>query len=198
VHAQLRPAIVILAIFTLLTGLLYPVALTGLAQVLFPYQANGSLIERGERVIGSELVGQAFDAPGYFWGRPSATSPFPYNPAASEGSNLGPGNPLLEQAVRLRAEALQADSPENAGPIPVDLVTASASGLDPHISIAAALYQVPRVARERGASEAAIRALVEDYIEERQFDYLGEPRVNVLMLNLALDEAYPKQVDTIQ
>jgi K+-transporting ATPase ATPase C chain len=186
--AQLRPAIVTLALFTLLTGMLYPLAVTGLAQVLFPRQANGSLIERNGQVIGSELIGQAFDDPRYFWGRPSATAPFPYNAAASSGSNLGPTNPALVDAVKSRIEALRKADPGNTAPIPVDLVTASGSGLDPHISVAAALYQVPRVARQRGLSEEQVRALVDKYTEGRQFGFLGEPRVNVLMLNLAIDE----------
>jgi len=186
--AQLRPAIVILALFTLMTGVLYPLAVTGLAQVIFPWQAKGSLIERNGQVIGSELIGQAFDDPRYFWGRPSATAPFPYNAAASSGSNLGPTNPVLEEAVKSRIDALHNADPGNTQPIPVDLVTASGSGLDAHISVAAALYQVSRVARERGLSIEQVRALVYKYTQGRQFGFLGEPRVNVLMLNLALDE----------
>ena len=186
--AQLRPAIVILALFTLMTSVLYPLAVTGLAQVIFPWRANGSLIERNGQVIGSELIGQAFDDPRYFWGRPSATAPFPYNAAASSGSNLGPTNPALEEAVKARVDALHAADPGNTQPIPVDLVTTSGSGLDPHISVAAALYQVPRVARERGLSGEQVRALVNEHTEDRQFGFLGEPRVNVLKLNLALDE----------
>ncbi len=185
---QLRPAIVILALFTLMTGVLYPLAVTGLAQAIFPWQANGSLIEQNGQVIGSELIGQAFDDPGYFWGRPSATAPFPYNAAASTGSNLGPTNPALEEVVKARIDALHKADPGNTQPIPVDLVTASGSGLDPHISVAAALYQVSRVARESGLSEEQLRALVSKYTEGRQFGFLGEPRVNVLKLNLALDE----------
>jgi K+-transporting ATPase ATPase C chain len=187
-----------LAIFTLLTGLAYPFAVTGLAQALFPHQANGSLLEHNGRVIGSELIGQPFEDPAYFWGRPSATALFPYNAAASGGSNLGPVNPALEEAVQERIDALRDADPNNSAPIPVDLVTASASGLDPHISVAAALYQIPRVARERGASEPAVRALVEQHREDRQFGLLGEPRLNVLKLNLALDEAFPKNSDGIQ
>ncbi|WP_376793470.1 potassium-transporting ATPase subunit KdpC [Thermoflexus sp.] len=185
---QLRAAIVILAALTLLTGLIYPLVVTGIAQTVFPYQANGSLILRDGRPVGSELIGQPFTDPKYFWSRPSATPSFPYNAAASGGSNLGPTNPALIEAVRRRVEALRAVDPENPQPIPVDLVTASGSGLDPHISVAAALYQVPRVARARGLPEEQVRALVEGYIEGRLFGILGEPRVNVLQLNLALDE----------
>jgi K+-transporting ATPase ATPase C chain len=185
--SQLRPAMVCLVFFTLLTGLAYPLAMTGLAQAVFPYEANGSLLERGGRVVGSEIIGQPFDDPRYFWGRPSATSPFPYNAAASAGSNLGPTNPALEEAVKARVAALRAADPGNTQPIPVDLVTASGSGLDPHISVAAALYQVPRVARARGLSQEQVRALVGQFTEGRQYGLLGEPRVNVLKLNLALD-----------
>lgn len=186
-RAQLRIGVVTLALFTLLTGLAYPMAVTGIAQLIFPRQANGSLIERDARVVGSELIGQSFTDPKYFWGRLSATAPFPYNAAASSGSNLGPANPALEEAVRARIEALQSADPGNVSPVPVDLVTASASGLDPHISVAAALYQVPRVARVRSLSEEQVRLLVEQYTQGRQLGFLGEPRVNVLKLNLALD-----------
>jgi K+-transporting ATPase ATPase C chain len=187
-----RPAVVLLAAFTLLTGLLYPLVVTGLAQAIFPYQANGSLIRTSGApgiggTAGSALIGQPFDDPGYFWGRPSATVPFPYNAGASSGSNLGPSNPALVEAVRARLAALREADPGNTQPVPVDLVTASASGLDPHISVAAALYQVPRVARARGLNAEAVRQLVAQQTEDRQFGILGEPRVNVLKLNLALD-----------
>jgi K+-transporting ATPase ATPase C chain len=187
-----RPAVVLLAAFTLLTGLLYPLVVTGLAQAIFPYQANGSLIRTSGALgiagtAGSALIGQPFDDPGYFWGRPSATVPFPYNAGASSGSNLGPSNPALVEAVRARLAALREADPGNTQPVPVDLVTASASGLDPHISVAAALYQVPRVARARGLDEDAVRQLLAQQTLGRQYGILGEPRVNVLKLNLALD-----------
>jgi K+-transporting ATPase ATPase C chain len=185
---QLKPALMVFLVLTLLTGLVYPLAVTGLAQILFPHQANGSLIVREGKTIGSELIGQPFDAPRYFWGRPSATSPFPYNAAASSGSNLGPTNPALAEAVKARVAALRAADPGNDAPIPIDLVTASGSGLDPHISPAAAAYQSRRVARARGLSTADVQRLVDQHIEGRQFGLLGEPRVNVLLLNLALDE----------
>ena len=176
-----------LVIWTLLTGLVYPLVVTGLAQLLFPHQANGSLVVRDGKVIGSELIGQYFDQPKYFWSRPSATSPVPYNAAASSGSNLGPTNPALVEAVRGRVAALRAADPGNDNPIPVDLVTASGSGLDPHISLAAAAFQVRRVARARGLKEGAVERLVMQYTQGRQFALLGESRVNVLRLNLALD-----------
>ncbi|HET9960763.1 MAG TPA: potassium-transporting ATPase subunit KdpC [Nitrospiraceae bacterium] len=185
---QLKPALKVFLLLTVLTGLVYPLAVTGLAQMLFPYQANGSLIVRDGRTIGSELIGQPFDAPRNFWGRPSATSPFPYNAAASSGSNLGPTNPALAEAVKARVAALRAADLGNDAPVPVDLVTASGSGLDPHISPAAAAYQARRVARARGLSTADVQRLVDQHIEGRQFGLLGEPRVNVLLLNLALDE----------
>ena len=191
---QLRPALVSLALLTLITGVIYPLAVTGIAQVAFPVQANGSLIVKDGEPVGSALIGQPFDDPKYFWGRLSATSPFPYNAfdaqtlTASSGSNYGPLNPALIDAAQARVDALRAADPGNTAPIPVDLVTASGSGLDPHISVAAALYQVPRVARARGLSEDAVRAQVLRYTEDRQLGVLGEPRVNVLELNLALDE----------
>lgn len=186
-RAQLRPALVALAALTLITGFLYPLVITGLAQVLFPQQANGSLILIDGKPVGSSLIGQPFDAPQYFWGRPSATAPFPYNAAASSGSNLGPTNDTLMKAVQARIDALKATDPDNPLPVPVDLVTASGSGLDPHISPASAAYQVRRVARVRGVEEGMIRQLVSQHTEGRQFGILGEPRVNVLALNLALD-----------
>ena len=176
-----------LLIFTVLTGLVYPLVVTGIAQLVFPHQANGSLITRNGQTVGSNLIGQSFDDPKYFWGRLSATGPFPYNAAASSGSNLGPSNPALLEAVKARIAALQSADPSNTQPIPVDLVTASGSGLDPDISVAAALYQLPRVARLRGLTESALRTLVDKYTTARQFGFLGEPRVNVLELNLALD-----------
>ena len=183
----IRPALMTLLIFTLLTGVIYPLVVTGVAQLVFPHQANGSLITANGQTVGSDLIGQQFDDPRYFWGRLSATGPFPYNAAASSGSNLGPSNPALLDAVQARIADLKAADPTNTQPIPVDLVTASGSGLDPNISIAAALYQIPRVARLRGLSETAVRALVDQFTQGRQFGFLGEPRVNVLKLNLALD-----------
>ena len=185
--AYLRPALVSLIFFTLITGVAYPLVVTGIAQVIFPFQANGSLIVKDGKVVGSALIGQTFDEPKYFWGRPSATSPFGYNAGASSGSNLSPTNPDLIKAVQGRVEALRAADPGNTAPVPVDLVTASGSGLDPHISPAAALYQVPRVARERKLAPDAVRALVERNTDGRFLGLLGEPRVNVLALNLALD-----------
>lgn len=184
---QLRPALMMLLVLTVLTGVMYPLAVTGLAHLLFPTQANGSLMTRDGKVIGSELIGQYFDEPQYFWGRPSSTAPYPYNAAASSGSNLGPTNPVLIEAVKTRVAALRAADPGDEAPVPVDLVTASGSGLDPHISPAAALYQAHRVARVRGVQESQVKDLVALHTEERQFGVLGEPRVNVLKLNLALD-----------
>jgi K+-transporting ATPase ATPase C chain len=183
----LRPALTILGLMTLITGILYPLLITGLAQGIFPRQANGSLIVREGRPVGSELIGQPFSDPRYFWGRLSATSPFPYNAASSTGSNLGPTNPALVEAVKVRIAALRTADPGNRLPIPADLVTASGSGLDPHISVEAALYQVGRVARARGLSEERVRKLVVQNTAGRQLGVLGEPRVNVLELNLKLD-----------
>jgi K+-transporting ATPase ATPase C chain len=165
----------------------YPLAVTAVAQIVFPNQSNGSLIVKDGQILGSSLIGQPFDDPKYFWGRLSATSPFPYNAGASSGSNLGPLNDTLTDAARARINALQQADAQNTAPIPIDLVTASGSGLDPHISIAAARYQVSRVARIRGMSEVQVQALVSRFTEDRQFGILGEPRVNVLLLNLALD-----------
>ncbi|MDE3049650.1 MAG: potassium-transporting ATPase subunit KdpC [Nitrospirota bacterium] len=186
-RTQLRPALVALVALTLITGLLYPLVITGLAQMFFPRQANGSLILIDGKPVGSSLIGQPFDEPKYFWGRPSATSPFSYNAAASSGSNLGPTNDALIKAVQARIDVLKDVDPGNILPVPVDLVTASGSGLDPHISLAAAEYQVRRVARVRGLDETVVRRLMAQHTERRQLGVLGEPRVNVLTLNLALD-----------
>lgn len=193
ISQQLRPAFLMLLILTVITGVIYPLVVTGIAQVAFPHQANGSLIVIGNKTYGSELIGQQFDDPRYFWGRLSATGAFQYNAfnartlTGSSGSNYGPLNPALMERVQARVEKLKAADPNNTDPIPVDLVTASGSGLDPHISVAAALYQVSRVAQARGLSDEAVRILVRQYTEGRQFGLLGEPRVNVLELNLALD-----------
>jgi K+-transporting ATPase ATPase C chain len=184
---HLRPALVSLVFLSLITGVAYPLVVTAIAKVVFPHQAGGSLIEKDGKVVGSRLIGQPFDDPKYFWGRPSATSPHPYNAGASSGSNQGPTNPALTKAVQERVDALRAADPGNTTPVPVDLVTASGSGLDPHISPAAALYQVRRVAKARNFDEAKVRQLVEAHTEGRQLGFLGEPRVNVLALNLALD-----------
>lgn len=184
---ELKPALLMLALLTVVTGGLYPLVVTGLAQGVFPHQANGSLIERDGRVMGSARIGQPFSAPKYFWSRPSTTGPVPYNAGASSGSNLGPLNPALEEAVKARIAALKASDPGNTTPIPVDLVTASGSGLDPHISPAAAEWQVARVARARGLDAGRVRTLVAAHTEGRTFGVLGEARVNVLALNLALD-----------
>ena len=184
---QIRPALTMLVLLTVLAGLVYPLAVTGLAQLFSQDQANGSLIVREGKVIGSRLIGQYFDKPEYFWSRPSATSPFPYSAAASDGSNLGPTDPALIEAVNARVAVLRAADPGNDSPIPIDLVTASGSGLDPHISPAAALYQAKRVARARGLDEAIVQTRVAEHTEDRQFKLLGERRVNVLQLNLALD-----------
>jgi K+-transporting ATPase ATPase C chain len=185
--AHLRAATLMLLLLTGLTGVIYPVVVTGIAQLLFPRQANGSLIVKDGKPVGSELIGQPFNEPRYFWSRPSSTGPFPYNAGASSGSNLGPTNPDLLKGVTDRADALKKADPENTAPIPVDLVTASGSGLDPHITPAAAFYQVTRVARERGMPGERLRQLIAEHTEGRQLGILGEPRVNVLRLNLALD-----------
>jgi potassium-transporting ATPase KdpC subunit len=184
---MIRSALVMLALMTVLTGLAYPLVVTGLAQILFPQRANGSLIERDGKVVGSELIGQPFEDMRYVWSRPSATSPFAYNSGSSSGSNLGPTNPALLEAVKERVDKLRQAHPDQTGPVPTDLVTASASGLDPHISPAAADYQVTRVAKARGLSAAQVREIVAAHTEGRTFGVLGEPRVNVLKLNLALD-----------
>lgn len=189
--SELRPASISFLLLTVLTGVVYPLVVTGVGQALFADQANGSLIRSGDRLIGSQLIGQPFSGPEYFFGRPSATGPQPYNGAASSGSNQGPTNPALAAAVTDRVAALRALDPGNAAPLPVDLVTASASGLDPHISPAAAEYQVPRVARARNRPETEIRTLVEQATQGRTLGLLGEPRVNVLQLNLALDGKAP-------
>jgi K+-transporting ATPase ATPase C chain len=184
---QLRTAALVFFTLTILTGVLYPSLVTVLAQVLFPHQAKGSLIRSGGEVLGSDLIGQPFTKPEYFWGRLSATGPFPYNAAASSGSNYGPMHPALKEAAESRIAALGTNGSETEK-VPVDLVTSSASGLDPHISLAAAEYQVPRVAAARNMTADAVRKLVGQHTEGRQFGVLGEPRINVLRLNLALDE----------
>jgi K+-transporting ATPase ATPase C chain len=183
----IRTALLLFAVMTLLTGIVYPFAVTGLAQALFPRQANGSLIKINKGKTASELVGQPFSEPRYFWGRPSATMPVAYNGASSTGSNLGPSNPALKETIQKRIAALLAADPENSLPVPVDLVTTSGSGLDPHISPAAALYQAPRIAKARGIDEGKVADLVRMHIRDRQFGIFGEPTVHVLCLNMALD-----------
>ncbi|QKH34693.1 potassium-transporting ATPase subunit KdpC [Achromobacter pestifer] len=187
----LRPALVVFAALSLVTGLAYPFLTTGIAAAVFPHEAAGSLIKQGDRVVGSELIGQSFTSPGYFWGRPSATAPMPYNGAGSSGSNLGPRNPALADAIQARIAALKAADPDNPVPVPVDLVTASGSGLDPHISPAAAAYQAARVARARDLPRAQIDALIQAHTEKPWLGVLGDPAVNVLTLNLALDQLRP-------
>jgi K+-transporting ATPase ATPase C chain len=187
-HLHLKPAILMLLVWTVLTGVVYPAAVTAVAHLFFPAQATGSLItESNGKTVGSRLIGQNFTDPGYFWGRPAATTPHPYNAGASSGSNQGPTNPGLFDAVRARIAALTGADPDNPAPIPVDLVTASASGLDPHISLAAAEYQLHRVAQSRHMDQNQLRDLVAEHTEGRTWGVLGEPRVNVLELNLALD-----------
>lgn len=188
-NLQLRPALTLFVALSIVTGLAYPMAVTGIAQVAFPDAANGSLVIRDGRPVGSALIGQSFSDPQHFWSRPSATSPMPYNAANSSGSNQGPSHPALADAVKARIEALRAADPGNTAAVPVDLVTASASGLDPHISRAAADYQVARVARARGLPVARVRSLVAQYTEAPLLGFIGEPRVHVLRLNLALDAA---------
>lgn len=185
---QMRPALLMLVALTVITGFAYPLLVTGLSQVFFPGKANGSLIQKDGKTVGSALIGQTFDDPRYFWSRPSATTPA-YNAGASSGSNLGPSNPALHKAVQERVEKLHQSDPQNSTPIPIDLVTASGSGLDPDITPAAAYWQVPRVARVRGVPEERMRALVDRHIEKRFLQLLGEPRVNVVALNLDLDTA---------
>src|SRR5947208_1868913 len=186
-RAHIRPALVLLAVLTVLTGVVYPLVVTGIAQAVFPRQANGNLIVKDGKPVGSSLIGQPFDDPKYFWSRPSATTPFAYNAGSSSGSNLSPTNPDLVKAVQGRVDALRAADPSNTAPVPVDLVTASGSGLDPHISPAAALYQTARVAKARRLDADTVRGLVERHTEGRWLGIFGEPRVNVLELNLALD-----------
>jgi K+-transporting ATPase ATPase C chain len=184
---HLRPALLIFVLLTALTGIVYPLLVTVIAQTVFSYQANGSIVMRDDKPVGSELIGQPFDDPRYFWGRPSTTGPVPYNAAASTGSNLGPTNPAHLDAVKGRVEAVRRAHPDQSGSVPADLVTTSASGLDPHISPAAAEYQVSRVAQARGVSTDQVRQLIFTHTEGRTLGLLGEPRVNVLQLNLALD-----------
>jgi len=188
----IRPVIVSLFVFTVIAGILYPLAVTGIAQLLFPVQANGSIIVKNGRPAGSSLIGQPFDSPKYFWGRLSATSPFPYNSASSSGSNMAQTSPDLVKQAQVRISALRVADPQAPALVPADLSTASASGLDPHISRAAAEYQVPRVARSRGIDKDMVLALIVAYTNQRQFGILGEPSVNVLKLNLALDELQQK------
>ena len=187
----LRQAVASIVVFTVITGVIYPLIVTGVAQLVFPHQANGSLKLRDGKFIGSDLIGQSFNSPKYFWARPSATSPVPYNAANSSGSNLGPLNPALMDNVKARIEQLKSADSTSKPLVPVDLVTASASGLDPDISPAAADYQIPRVAKARNIDESKVRELVGEYTKQRQFGILGEPRVNVLELNIALDELKP-------
>ncbi len=186
--SQFRPALMMLIVMTAITGGIYPGVVTGVAQAVFPSQANGSLLVRNGKAVGSSLIGQPFSAPKYFWSRPSATSPYPNNASSSSGSNQGPLNPALTDAVAGRIKALQDADPDNKAPVPVDLVTASGSGLDPHISPSAAEYQVMRVANARRLDPARVRTLVAESVADRQLGFLGEPRVNVLQLNLALDQ----------
>ena len=184
---QLRTSMIAIVLFTMLTGVFYPFLVTGIAQLVFPERANGSLIHKDGKLLGSELIGQPFSDPKYFWSRPSATGPFAYNAGASSGSNYGPINQSYLDGVQKRIQDLRTADPQNYKPIPVDLVTASGSGLDPHISVAAALYQLPRVSRVRGLNQDKLRSLVVQFTEGRQLGFLGESRVNVLKLNLALD-----------
>lgn len=195
IFRHLRTALITLTLFTVITGLAYPLVVTGIAQLVFREKANGSLLKKGETILGSALIGQPFTDPKYFWSRLSATGPFAYNAGASSGSNYGPLNPALLEAAQKRIKDLKDADPQNTMPIPVDLVTASGSGLDPHISIASALYQASRVAHNRHMSDESMRSLVDHFTEGRQLGFLGEPRVNVLKLNIALDEdtTFPKE-----
>ncbi|MBF0458123.1 MAG: potassium-transporting ATPase subunit KdpC [Nitrospirae bacterium] len=185
--AVIRTSIVSLVVFTVILGIVYPAVMTGVCQMIFPNEANGSLIWKNGKAAGSSLIGQPFSSPEYFWSRPSATTPYPYNAGSSSGSNLGQNNPDLHKALADRIAALKAADPENAKPVPMDIITASGSGLDPHISPAAALYQASRVAKQRGISEAEVYSLIEKYKESRQLGILGDPVVNVVRLNMALD-----------
>jgi K+-transporting ATPase ATPase C chain len=195
-RAILRPAIILFVFLTVLTGVVYPLVVTGIAAVVFPHQARGSIVVRDGAPIGSELIGQSFSNPKYFWSRPSATSPQPYNGTSSGGSNLGPLNPALTDAVKARIQALVAADPGNHAPVPVDLVTSSASGLDPDISVAAAQYQMARVARTRQLQLSAVQELVKTHSQGRLWGVLGEPRINVLELNLALDNLDMRRMST--
>lgn len=188
IREQLRPTFISFLLLTALTGVLYPLSVTGIAQVFFKHQANGSLILLDHKAVGSALIGQPFDDPKYLWGRLSATSPFSYNAASSSGSNYGPMNPDFLKAVQGRIKSLKASDPGNSAPVPVDLVTASASGLDPHITPAAAYYQVPRIARARGLSETAVKNVIQQHTQNRLFGIIGEPVVNVLEVNLSLNQ----------
>lgn len=187
VREQLRIAISILILLTIITGIAYPCLITGIAQLLFHHEANGSLILQNGKIVGSSLIGQQFDGPKYLWPRPSATSPTPYNASSSSGSNLGPSNPALLDTIKSRIAALRSADPSNKRPIPIDLVTSSGSGLDPHISLAGAYYQISRIAKERGFSEKAVVAIIHRNTERRLFGAIGEPVVNVLKVNLDLD-----------
>jgi potassium-transporting ATPase KdpC subunit len=187
IRQQIKPAILCFIILSIVTGIIYPLCVTGIARVFFNDKASGSLIYRDGKLVGSSLIGQPFDDPKYFWGRLSATSPAPFNAASSSGSNIGPLNPALIEAVKKRIDALKSADPDNPNPVPVDLVTSSASGLDPHISLAAAYYQVRRIARIRGLTEESVKTLIREHSRGRLFGVLGEPVVNILELNLALD-----------
>jgi potassium-transporting ATPase KdpC subunit len=192
-RAQIKPAILTFLILTIITGIFYPLFITGIAQMLFHDQANGSLIYKNGKAIGSSLIGQLFDDPKYFWGRPSSTLPFPFNAASSSGSNLGPSNSALIDSVETRIKALKTADPTDSGPVPVDLITSSASGLDPHISLAAAYYQIPRVARLRELPQETVKTIVRQHACGRFMGLAGEPVVNVLELNLALDACKKKK-----